>query len=46
MQLRYLTTLNSISTDRTNTIVFPFPMDLLRNMAGGSGEPPAGAAGR
>ncbi|MBK8908719.1 MAG: slipin family protein [Rhodospirillales bacterium] len=30
MQLRYLTTLTTISTDRTNTIVFPFPIDLIK----------------
>jgi len=29
MQLRYLQTLGSIATDKTNTIVFPVPMDLL-----------------
>lgn len=30
MQLRYLTTLNNIASDRSSTIVFPFPMDLMR----------------
>lgn len=29
MQLRYLTTLQSIASDRSNTIVFPLPLDLL-----------------
>ncbi|MBI1964712.1 MAG: slipin family protein [Betaproteobacteria bacterium] len=29
MQLRYLQTLSSIATDKSNTIVFPVPMDLL-----------------
>jgi regulator of protease activity HflC (stomatin/prohibitin superfamily) len=29
MQLRYLQTLGSIATDKSNTIVFPVPMDLL-----------------
>ena len=29
MQLRYLQTLTEISTDKTNTVVFPLPMDLL-----------------
>lgn len=30
MQLRYLQTLGMISTERTNTIVFPLPIDLLK----------------
>jgi len=29
MQLRYLQTLGSIATDKSNTIVFPVPMDVL-----------------
>jgi len=29
MQLRYLQTLGSIATDKSNTIVFPVPMDML-----------------
>ena len=29
MQLRYLQTLTEISSDKTNTIVFPLPMDLV-----------------
>ena len=29
MQLRYLQTLTEITSDKTNTIVFPLPMDLL-----------------
>ncbi len=29
LQLRYLQTLNSLATERTSTIVFPLPMDLL-----------------
>jgi len=29
MQLRYLQTLREIATERTNTIIFPLPMDLL-----------------
>jgi regulator of protease activity HflC (stomatin/prohibitin superfamily) len=32
LQLRYLQTLGTISTERTNTIVFPMPMDLLPMM--------------
>ena len=30
MQLRYLTTLHTIGVDKNTTIVFPFPMELLR----------------
>ncbi len=30
MQLRYLTTLNTIGLDKNSTIVFPFPMELMR----------------
>lgn len=29
MQLRYLSTLNVIANERTSTIVFPFPLDLM-----------------
>ena len=29
MQLRYLQTLTEITSDKTNTIVFPLPMDLV-----------------
>ena len=28
MQLRYLATLSEIASDRSNTIVFPFPTEL------------------
>jgi regulator of protease activity HflC (stomatin/prohibitin superfamily) len=38
MQLRYLQTLVTISTERTNTIVFPLPMDLIKPLLGKSGE--------
>jgi regulator of protease activity HflC (stomatin/prohibitin superfamily) len=31
LQIRYLTTLQTIATDRTNTIVFPFPMELMKS---------------
>jgi regulator of protease activity HflC (stomatin/prohibitin superfamily) len=30
MQLRYLTTLHTIASDKQSTIVFPFPVELLR----------------
>ena len=32
MQLRYLQTLTNIAGDKTSTIVFPFPMDLVASM--------------
>ena len=32
MQLRYLTTLQTIASDRSNTIVFPMPMELISQM--------------
>jgi regulator of protease activity HflC (stomatin/prohibitin superfamily) len=32
LQLRYLQTLTEIATDRTNTIVFPIPMDILQSL--------------
>lgn len=34
IQLRYLQTLSDISTDRTNTVVFPFPTDFNKFMKG------------
>ena len=34
LQLRYLQTLTTISTERTNTIVFPLPIDLIEPMLG------------
>jgi erythrocyte band 7 integral membrane protein len=30
LQLRYLQTLNSISSEKNSTIIFPLPMDLIR----------------
>jgi regulator of protease activity HflC (stomatin/prohibitin superfamily) len=32
LQLRYLQTLTEIATERTNTIVFPIPMDILESL--------------
>ena len=32
LQLRYLQTLTEIATDKTNTIVFPVPMDILESL--------------
>jgi len=34
MQLRYLQTLNAIAGDKSNTIVFPLPMELLGSLLG------------
>ncbi|HEX75239.1 MAG TPA: slipin family protein [Dehalococcoidia bacterium] len=34
LQLRYLQTLGTISTERTNTIVFPLPIDLIAPLLG------------
>jgi len=33
MQLRYLTTLQTIATDRTNTIVFPMPLEMVDRLS-------------
>jgi hypothetical protein len=30
MQLRYLQTLADVSTEKTSTIVFPLPLDLIK----------------
>uniref|UniRef100_A0A8R1HW42 PHB domain-containing protein n=1 Tax=Caenorhabditis japonica TaxID=281687 RepID=A0A8R1HW42_CAEJA len=42
MQLRYLHTLNAISSEKTNTIIFPFPMEILSGM--NSNAPKVGSA--
>jgi len=34
LQLRYLTTLQQIATDKSSTIIFPLPMDLMRAFTG------------
>jgi len=39
MQLRYFTALNDIAGDRSSTIVFPLPMELLRGTVGGAKIP-------
>lgn len=48
MQLRFLSTLYDIANDRSSTIVFPVPIDLLKGMLGGGGhsggDPAAGGA--
>ena len=38
MQLRYLQTLTQIASDKSNTIVFPMPIDVFRAVLGKSGE--------
>jgi len=39
MQLRYFTALNDIAGDRSSTIVFPLPMELLRGTVGAAKIP-------
>ncbi|MCX6010055.1 MAG: slipin family protein [Chloroflexi bacterium] len=39
IQLRYLQTLTQISTERTNTIVFPLPIDLIGPLLGKLSQP-------
>jgi regulator of protease activity HflC (stomatin/prohibitin superfamily) len=39
LQLRYLQTLTQIATERTSTIVFPLPIDLLGPILGKLGQP-------
>jgi regulator of protease activity HflC (stomatin/prohibitin superfamily) len=34
MQLRYMQTLTEISTDKTNTVIFPLPLDLIEPLLG------------
>ena len=34
LQLRYLQTLSSIAAEKNSTIVFPIPMEMLRNFSG------------
>lgn len=40
IQLRYLQTLNSIAGDKSSTIVFPLPMDLIEPLLGPRGKTP------
>ena len=42
MQLRYLATLNTIAGERSSTVVFPFPMDFGRMLAGIAEHRPGG----
>ena len=50
LQLRYLQTLTDIANDRSNTIVFPLPMDLieplLRTVQTSAPKPPSGSGPR
>jgi regulator of protease activity HflC (stomatin/prohibitin superfamily) len=50
MQLRYLSTLHDIATEKSSTIVFPMPIDLLRGLTGpaasGDAKSPASGAAR
>ncbi len=39
MQLRYFTALNDIANDRTSTVVFPLPLDLLQRLGDGAKTP-------
>ncbi|SOZ35649.1 slipin family protein [Cupriavidus neocaledonicus] len=39
MQLRYMQTLTQIAGDKSSTIVFPLPIDLLTTLGGGKGTP-------
>src|SRR5690348_10308991 len=43
MQLRYLGTLFDIASERSSTIVFPFPIDLMKTLT--SGTPEGGGGG-
>jgi regulator of protease activity HflC (stomatin/prohibitin superfamily) len=40
LQLRYLQTLTEIATERTNTVIFPLPMDILSAFMPGGRERP------
>jgi regulator of protease activity HflC (stomatin/prohibitin superfamily) len=39
IQLRYMQTLVDIASDKTNTIVFPLPIELLKGLAGNAAGP-------
>lgn len=41
MQLRYLQTLTQVAGDKSSTLVFPVPVDLLSSLMGGKGAKPA-----
>ncbi len=45
LQLRYLQTLTQIATERTNTIIFPLPVDIIAQLMTRLGTAPAASAG-
>ncbi|NGM88040.1 slipin family protein [Parapusillimonas sp. SGNA-6] len=45
MQLRYLQTLTQVAGDKSSTLVFPVPVDLLNTLIGGKGAAPAIVSG-
>jgi regulator of protease activity HflC (stomatin/prohibitin superfamily) len=45
MQLRYLQTLTQVAGDKSSTLVFPVPVDLLNTLMGGKGAAPAIVSG-
>jgi regulator of protease activity HflC (stomatin/prohibitin superfamily) len=38
LQLRYLGTLTEIATEKTNTVIFPLPLDIIAPFLGGAGS--------
>jgi len=42
--LRYLTTVQAVGTDKTSTVIFPFPVDVLRLLSRIAGAVESGAA--
>ncbi|MFP4272748.1 MAG: slipin family protein [Halothiobacillaceae bacterium] len=42
LQLRYLQTMNDMSTNNASTIFFPMPIDLMETLRKLTGQPPAG----
>ncbi len=45
MQLRYLSAVQEIASERTNTIVFPLPLDFFRGLGGHGGGGSGGGGG-
>ncbi|MDH3240364.1 MAG: slipin family protein [Alphaproteobacteria bacterium] len=45
MQLRYLSSVQQIAGERSNTILFPLPIDFLRGFMGGGGDGGGGTGG-
>jgi hypothetical protein len=41
MQLRYLSTLNTIAGEKSSTIVFPFPVEMAKFFSGAGDVHPA-----